>query len=57
MAREIMDYEKCKKEFIRKVEIDSDKAYVSKNKSEFKHIIELLEKLIKENVPNLGQMG
>lgn len=34
-----------------------DENYVIKNKMEFKHIIVLLNKLVKEKVPNLGQMG
>jgi len=33
-----------------------DKDYINKNKSEFEHIIELLEKLINDAVPNMGQM-
>jgi len=32
------------------------KDYLDSNKLEFKHIIDLLKKLIKENVPELGQM-
>ena len=30
--------------------------YIAKNKREFNHIIDLLKRLIKENVPNLGQL-
>ena len=33
-----------------------DQDYVNKNKPEFEHIISLLNELIKDNVPNLGQL-
>tara|TARA_Y100000031_G_scaffold47643_1_gene54359 strand:+ start:1058 stop:1513 length:456 start_codon:yes stop_codon:yes gene_type:complete len=33
-----------------------DEDYIIKNSAEFKHIIDLLRKLIKDNVPNLGQL-
>lgn len=35
--------------------VDAD--YITKNNMEFKHIIEVIKKLINGNVPNLGQLG
>ena len=33
-----------------------DKTYIAKNKIEFNHIIKLLNRLVKESVPNMGQV-